>query len=371
MWTQGVAVGVPEWSACRWSPGASLSRILSAVAIASLLVAGEASGQATPRTITGTVRDTLGRPLSDVVVALDPNRAVRATRTDASGRFRFPDISPGQYDLRFAWVGYGPDERSVVVPREGLDIEVVLRPLPYRLDTLRVVATRSGIIGTAVQRSDFRALGGVDVELLGRNTKVRTKADGAFVFDVGQGSYVVLGQRSGFASRMIPVPVLTREAVEVALALDSASTKELQIGNNRIQDVQMRWRRGDRNGSAIVGRHEWQRAERQTLETALRYSPSFMLKGFIWTNAECIHINGIPQPSLRAKDILAEDVAMVEVYNYRGGLEDRDRGLFRNYGTECGVGPVAVQPAGGGLRTYLRPNASAVAAVYVWLKESR
>lgn len=348
-----------------------LRRSHAAIVIAGLMGAGTLHAQTVPRTISGVVRDTLGQPLANVVVALDPNRAARATRTDDAGRFRFTGTAAGQYHLRFAWIGYAPDERTVLVPREGLEIEVILHPLPYSLDTLRVLATRTGIVGTAVQRSDFRALGGVDVEVLGRNLRARTPADGAFAFEVGQGSYVILGRRNGYASRMIPVPVTSAEAVEVALALDSASTKELQIGNNRIQEIQMRWRRGDRNGSAIVGRHEWQRAQRQTLETALRYSPSFMLKGFIWADAECIYINGTPRPSLRAKDILAEDVAMVEVYNYRGGVDDRDRGMFRNNGMECGVGPTAFAPASRGMRTYLRPPPTTVAAVHIWLKESR
>jgi hypothetical protein len=171
------------------------------------------------------VRDSAGRPLVDAVVTLDPNEAFRSARTDAQGRFRFRDVRPGDYELRTVWLGYRPDDRTIIVPREGLDVAIVLARLPFQLDTMRVVARRTGIIGTAVQQADFRALGGVDVEILGTRHRLRTKADGLFNFDVREGSYVLLGRRSGFASRMIPVPVPSEEAVEVALAMDTAETK--------------------------------------------------------------------------------------------------------------------------------------------------
>src|SRR5215204_1840063 len=232
-----------------------LALACTCVAGAGVLLAARASAQTPPRTLVGIVRDSAGRPLENAVVALNPNADVRATRADAQGRFRFDRVE-GRYLLRVTWIGYQPFDQSIVVPREGLDIIVVMARLPFQLDTLRVVAQQRGIFGTTVQRTDFRALGGVNVDVLGTRFRTKTNADGKFSFDVKEGSYVVLGRRDGFSSRIIPVPVPANEAVELALALDTARTKGELIENNRIQDMQMRWRRASVMGTAIVGRHE-------------------------------------------------------------------------------------------------------------------
>jgi hypothetical protein len=329
------------------------------------------AGQASPRTLTGLVTDSAGQPLVNAVVALDPNEAVRATRTNAQGRFRFEGVNPGQYQLRVTWVGYVPDDRTIAVPREGLELTIALAKLPFQLDTMTIIAQRGGIIGTAVQRSDFRALGGVDVEILGSRHRLKTEADGRFVFDVREGSYVLLGRRNGFESRMLPVPVPPAGAVEVAMALDSAPTKAQRIHNNRILDMQMRWRRASTSGSAIVGRHELLPSGKQSLELALRYSPSFLHKAMIWEGVECVYVDGIARPNMLARDFSADQVEMVEVYNYYGGTNARDQALFRRNGNECGVGPVEerFETGRGAFRTYRRPKPGTVAIVHIWLKK--
>jgi hypothetical protein len=281
-------------------------------------------------------------------------------------------VRPGDYELRTVWLGYRPDDRTIIVPREGLDVAIVLARLPFQLDTMRVVARRTGIIGTAVQQADFRALGGVDVEILGTRHRLRTKADGLFNFDVREGSYVLLGRRSGFASRMIPVPVPSEEAVEVALAMDTAETKAEQIVNNRIQDLQMRIRRASSMGTAIVGRHELLGvARRQDLETALRYAPSALMEGLIWERVECVFVDGLPQPGMLTRDYLAEDVAMVEVYNRDGGSNARDMQMFRGTGSECGVGRIeeSFETGRGAFRTYRLAKPGTVKFVWIWLKK--
>jgi hypothetical protein len=101
-----------------------------------------------------------------------------------------------------------PDERIIELPQSGLQVEIVLTPLPYRLDTLTVVARRTGIFGTAVQRSDFRALGGVDVTVLGTNQRAKTASDGTFSFDnLRRGGWLIQGSRDGFATLVISAVV--------------------------------------------------------------------------------------------------------------------------------------------------------------------
>lgn len=347
--------------------------VRSASLVCALLatVAIPVAGQAVPRTISGVVRDTLGRPLEDAVVVLNPNETLRAGRADAAGRFRFDRINPGRYALRTAWIGYVPDERTIVVPEAGIEIEIRLTPIAFRLDTLAVVARRTGIFGVTVERADFRALGGVEVKVLGTTQRARTPSDGRFLFgEVRFGGWVVQASRDGYATMMVPVAVPDTAAVELAVAMDTARTKTQQIRNNRIRDMSMRINRRQANSSAIVARQEFGAARTQTLDIALRYAPSYLVKGLVLENVECIYIDGVPKPSLRAKDILAEDVATVEVYNHRGAASIADRQLFRNNGNDCGAGPVqeVFGARGASLRSVRPPKETAVAFIYIWLR---
>lgn len=329
------------------------------------------AAQAVPRTVSGVVRDTLGQPLEDAVVVLNPTEALRAGRADAAGRFRFDRINPGRYTMRTTWIGYVPDERTIVVPEGGLEVEIRLTPIAFRLDTLTVVARRTGIFGTTVERTDFSVLGGVEVKVLGTMLRGRTPADGKFSFgEVRFGGWVVQASRDGYATIMVPVVVPDTAAVELALAMDTARTKTQQVANNRIREMDMRINRRQANASAIVTRQEFGAARTQTLDIALRYAPSYLVKGLVLENVECIYVDGVPKPSLRAKDILAEDVALVEVYNHRGAASLADHQLFRNNGNACGAGPVqeVYGARGASLRAVRPPKETAVAFIYIWLK---
>ena len=354
----------PRVRSCRYT--------IALLVCASLFTASTTWAQIAPRTVTGVVRDSTGRPLANAVVALDPVGAIRATRADAQGRFQFDDVNPGQYALRATWVGYHPLDRTIVVPREGLEVAIILARLPFQLDTMRIVARRTGIIGIAVQKSNFVALGAVDVEILGSRFRTRTKADGLFAFpQLREGSYIVLGRRHGFASRILPVPVPADEAVEIALDLDSAATKSQQIVNYRLQDMKMRWNRESVTSSAIVGRHELlsSGAGKQSLDVALRYARGFLHKALMWAGVECVYVDGIPQPNMLTKDFPADVVAMVEVYS-GGGTTASDLAFFRKNGVECGVGPSAVMMEtgiGALRRTPGRHRSGTISIVHIWL----
>lgn len=325
----------------------------------------------TPGTLTGMVRDSLGRPLREAVVVLDPNDDIRATRTDMAGRFRFDRLRAKRYHLRTTWIGYEPDERTIDLPSGGLEVSITLTRLPFRLDTMTVVARRTGIFGTAVDKKDFHALGGVEVSVLGTRHRVRTSSDGTFSFgDVRPGGWVVKGKRDGFETTMFSVVVSDTAAVELAMAMDTIVTKSQALAEARLFEMQMRVNRRDANSSAIVVAQEFAAHRGQSLDVALRYSPTFLTKGLVFRNVECIYINGIARPTLLAKDIAADDVAMVEVYNYRGGASYTDQQMFRNNGNACGAGPVqeVFGPRGSQLRSVRPPNPAAVAYIHIWLK---
>ena len=327
--------------------------------------------QTIPRTISGVVRDSSGRALEGAVIVLNPMDAMRATRADAAGRFRFDRVSPGRYTLRTTRIGSLPDERTIIVPEEGLQLSITLAEIPYRLDTLTIVARRSGIFGTTVYREDFRALGAVEVSVLGTGHRVRTSSDGKFSFgDVRPGGWVVKGKRDGFETTMFAVVVPDTAAVELAMAMDTIRTKSQALAEARVFDMQMRVNRMDRNSSAIVVGQEFAAHRGQSLDVALRYSPSFLSKGLVLENVECIFINGLPRPTLLAKDIAADDVAMVEVYNYRVAVSYQDQQLFRNSGAACGVGPVqeVFGNRGRQLRSVRPPKPATVAYIHIWLK---
>lgn len=313
----------------------------------------------------------MGRPLEDAVIVLNPTGAQRATRADAAGRFRFDRVDAGRYTMRTTWIGYMPDERTIEVPSEGLQVIVTLTPVAFRLDTLTVVGRRTGIFGITAYRQDLRALGGVDVSVLGTRHRIRTPPDGKFSFgDIRRGGWVVTAKRDGFETMLLSVAVPDTAGVELSMAMDSIRTKAQAIANNRVMDMQMRVNRMQVNSSAIVPHQELVRVGRQTLDMALRYSPTFLIKGLVIQDVECVFINGLPKPSILAKDIAADDVAMVEVYNYRGAIEFRDGMMFRSNGQNCGVGRAeeTFGTPGRQLRLSRPPRSNVVAYIHIWLK---
>jgi hypothetical protein len=83
-----------------------------------------------------------------------------------------------------------------------------------------------------------------------------------------------------------------------------------------------------------------------------------------------VFINGVAKPNIRAKDIAADDVALVEVSNHPGYMEYRDGQIFRNNGQDCGVGRV-VETYGEGNRKFSLsrpPKANVVSFIHIWLK---
>ena len=346
-------------------------RAVLAASVLLVTIASSSRAQAVPRTLTGTVRDTAGRPLEGAVVVLNPMQAMRAARADAAGRFRIDRLAVGRYTMRTTRIGSMPDERVIEVPGEGLEVSITLNAIPYRMDTMTIVARRTGIFGTTVYREDFRALGAVEVSVLGTGHRMSTSSDGKFSFaSVRPGGWVVKGRRDGFETTMFAVVVPDTAAIELAMAMDTIRTKAQAIANGRVQDMQMRINRMDRNSSAIVVGQEFAAQRGQTLDIALRYSPSFLSKGLVLENVECIYINGMPRPTLLAKDIAADEVAMVEVYNYRGAVSYQDQQLFRNNGTACGTGPVqeVFGSRGRQLRSVRPAKPTTVAFILIWLK---
>lgn len=296
------------------------------------------NGQAVPGVVSGVVRDTTGRPLSGAGVALDPNGNTRVARTDAEGRFRFTNTSPGEHALRVTWIGYHPDDRVVSVPEGGLHIEVVLRPLERRLDTLRVVARRTGIIGKVVSATTGNPLARTSIEVMGTSFRATTGDDGNFAFSTArEGGYVLAFRRHTFRTRLISVAVPPDGAVELNAALDSLASRSDALFEGRLRDMEMRVHRRTKNTSAVIGMQELSTLPEARLDVGLQYAPSVYSRGMIVANAPtcALYVNGREERFLTIKDFKTSDIEMVEVYATTGGCREYDA-TTRKYGLPTG-----------------------------------
>ncbi len=279
-----------------------------------------AQAQGPTSTLTGVVRDTTGLPLTNVVVALDPGGDIRATRTDSAGRFRFDRVRRGVHALRATWLGYRPEDRSIDVAEAVVQLEIVLVPLPYQLDTLEIRARRSGIEGTVLSHASFRPIADAEAEALGTRYKKRTGADGRFDLpELGEGAYAIEARHDGYKTRVISAAVAREGATEVAITLDTLTTKAEKIAEHLMRDMESRIHWRSMANSAIVGRQELASMHDQSLETALRYAPSVLVKGLVTgtLNVCNIVVDGRPDIIRRLGDFRADEVSMVEVYGVR------------------------------------------------------
>lgn len=94
--------------------------------------------------LTGVVRDSAGRPLPNVTVALPALQ--RQTTTNEEGRFAFRGLPAGTYVVNAFQVGYALARATATVPESGPDVTVTLtmRPTTIRLETVQVTATPVG-----------------------------------------------------------------------------------------------------------------------------------------------------------------------------------------------------------------------------------
>lgn len=309
-----------------------------------------ASAQGTAALL-GVVRDTTGRPLAGAAVALDPDRNIRGTRTDAQGRFRFDRVTQGRHTLRTTWIGHRPDDRVITVPSGGLSVDIVLVPSAQQLDTLAIVARRSGVIGTVLDGTTLRRLNRSTVEALGTRWRATTREDGQFEFaEAPHGAYVISVRRDGYQTRLIPATVPEEGAVEIAAALRKLSSDSETRREFTMREMSSRIVRRNRNQSAIVSRNELLAIPGAQLDQAVQYAPSVVEKGLIASDYTLcrLYVDGRFEPYMALGDLKADDVAMVEVYN-AGNCAQQTSGA-RTHGVVQGTGGV------------LGVN------VYVWLK---
>jgi iron complex outermembrane receptor protein len=130
-------------------------RLVSGAVLAMVALAGSAPAQERAGVLSGTVRDTEGRPLAGVQVMA--TALGRATVSDAAGRFVLRGIPAGTHAVRAGLIGYTPASLAVAVP--GAEAAFVLRATPLSLEGIQVTGTASGKDALAVTQATTQLAG--------------------------------------------------------------------------------------------------------------------------------------------------------------------------------------------------------------------
>ncbi len=115
-------------------------RAVVAAMLVSLLAVSGAYAQVQTGSITGVVVGTDEAALPGVTVTLTGVGAPQTVVTDAQGRFRFSNLSPGTYTLRGELSGYGTAARSGITVSLGRNAEIVMTLNPSVTQTITVTA---------------------------------------------------------------------------------------------------------------------------------------------------------------------------------------------------------------------------------------
>lgn len=128
------------------------------------LMAVSAFAQIQTSTLFGNVVGNDGAALPGVTVTLTGVGAPHTAVTDAQGRFRFPNLSPGTYTLKAELAGYGTATRAGIGVRLGASPDVTLTLNPSVAQTITVTAeaplldVRKTGTGATVSRVELEAV---------------------------------------------------------------------------------------------------------------------------------------------------------------------------------------------------------------------
>lgn len=135
-------------------PASFSPRFLSLVFLSFGLVSAWLPAQSTTGgALTGTVVDGDRAPMPGVVVTVSSTALVRGSATDvtaANGRFRFPVLPPGRYQVRATMVGFQPAELKDVRVSLGqvMDVTLTLVAPTEDVSEQMVVTTTAPLVGT-------------------------------------------------------------------------------------------------------------------------------------------------------------------------------------------------------------------------------
>ena len=142
--------------------------------LAALVGAGFASAQgALTGTLSGTVRDGAGPPVSAATVTVTSAQGLRTFSTDTSGRFLAPHLTPGAYTVTVEASGFSTLEWSDIPLRLGQQLELSLSLTPGPPTPVVQVTTAAPVIDLATTTTG----GTLDADRLQRLPVGRTFTD--------------------------------------------------------------------------------------------------------------------------------------------------------------------------------------------------
>lgn len=277
-----------------------------------------ADAQRPVRALYGTVRDEAGAPLAEALVTLNASRRDgRRLRTDSAGKFFFGNLRPGVHELGVLRLGYLPEDSTFDLTQSGQEVTITLQRSPTALDSVRILGRRSAVYGIVVSHRGLTAVPDADVRLMPTSARARSGPDGRFAIEdnVRPGAYVLLVKRTSFQTDMMSIRVPPDSGIEVVVVLDSTTAPGWKRRAMPLREFEDRsnWSTGA-NG-AVVSAAEFTGHERQTLDLALRFAPSFARKVMrVDPGSVCLFVDGVPRPFASIKDFSADQVAAVEVY---------------------------------------------------------
>lgn len=258
--------------------------------------------------LSGTVIDSLGRPIEDADVSVQ--QLQRRFRTGADGKFVFDNIKPGKYTVTTRRIGYLADSRKVTVGDGGLNLPIPLKRAAFSLPSVITTAERGGLSGV-IADTGFRAMAGVKVRVLGTPHTVESDSSGAFFAPVSPGHYLVEILRDGYTRQLISVTVPPDAGRKIAAwMVPQVGRANPKIGAN-LFDMTVRLRR--------VGPVTAQYFTREDIEKAgwtdLRQVGSVAAGRLLNPNCPVIIDGG---PSIRELwEITTSEVEFVETYTHR------------------------------------------------------
>src|SRR6266851_9758874 len=140
-----------------------------AFAISGSAFAADATAAKARTSITGTVNDVRGRPLSNVVIRLqsENGKTVDISRTDSHGRFFFHAMTPGVYAVIATKRGFPPSS-AVVVARPAGPASVTLAMASKQPLGLLVAAKRQSEVRNAPSPDSGGSVYRFDQDTIGR-----------------------------------------------------------------------------------------------------------------------------------------------------------------------------------------------------------
>ena len=189
-----------------------------------------------PKLLVGVVKDTSNFSIDGVEITIPSLQKLTYSKGD--GSFRFENIPRGTDSVRARKIGYAAQVRSFKVEEQGGVGEFSLLPLARALPTVTTTAVRRGLSGT-IGDTAFRAIGGAEVAVLGKNMFATTDSVGGFFLPVPPGGYMLSIKRAGYADKVTSVTIPPDSGRRMTAFLSPRHPTEVRQAWN-IADLQSR-----------------------------------------------------------------------------------------------------------------------------------